>query len=82
MNMVKKSKRLLVVLLLALSIISLLDLDRRPVWGDPSQRVWYYGASVPFSVLLDNGIVPHCHDDRGWESHRYSTNEELSVHRR
>ncbi|HOG46906.1 MAG TPA: beta/gamma crystallin-related protein [Anaerolineae bacterium] len=78
--MVKKSKRLLVVLLLALSIISLLALDRRPVWGDPSQRVWYYGALVPFSVLLDNGIVPHCHDGLGPGNLTcYSTNEELSA---
>lgn len=55
-------KGLFIVLLSLLSIIPLVGFEGRPVWGDPSRRVWHYGELVPLGVLLDQGVVPHCHD--------------------
>jgi len=78
--MARKGKRLLVVLLLALIVIPLLGFSGRPVWGDPSQRVWYYGELVPFGGLLDKGVVPHCHDWLGPGNLTcYDSNEEMTA---
>ena len=48
--------------------------------GDLSKRVWYYGQLVPFGELLDEGVVPQCHDGLGpGVITCYDTKEELAA---
>jgi hypothetical protein len=77
----RKSKTLLVILLLVLGAALLVAAKGDPVWGDPTGRVWYYGELVPFGVLLDKGVVPHCRDTLGMGMGIvcYDSNEELAA---
>jgi hypothetical protein len=72
---------MLVVLGLVLSTALLVGFEGRPVWGDPTSRVWYYGELVPFGTLLDKGVEPKCHDLLGMGKGIvcYDTNEELAA---
>jgi hypothetical protein len=73
-------RKLVIVLLSVLSIVPLAGFGGPSPRGNLSQRVWYYGKLVPFSELLDKGVVPQCHDaSKDGIPTCYNTPEELAV---
>ena len=73
-------RRSLIVLLSLFSIIPLVGFDGRPARGDLSVRLWHYGELVPLGELLDEGVVPRCHDGSEDGILRcYNTKEELAA---
>lgn len=76
----RRGKSILALMLLVVMSTFLVGFDGRSERGDLSRLVWYYGELVPFGVLLDNGVVPQCHDGLGPGIITcYDTREELAA---
>lgn len=73
-------RKLVIVFLSVLSIVPLAGFGGPSPRGNLSQCVWYYGKLVPFSELLDKGVVPQCHDgSKDGIPTCYNTPEELAA---